>query len=391
MSSNKPLSPSDYEEFLPFATESQAEKIYALMEHGTQKKAAEALGINNRTLERSLQAIRVKASQMPSNHMITNTSIMTDAEGNVKLKWQKTKSQINPEEAQESYREAMNSFLEGFRGKIKPRKFRKAKFDENLLTAIIVGDGHFGLLAWEENTGVENYDAKIAERDTVNAFEYLIGTAPQSAVGLIYNVGDLFHCNGIKPFTPESGNLLDTDGRMSKTIDHAMRAFRYAVDRALQKFPEVWVINQRGNHDPDGGMWFNKMMKLAYENEPRIRIFDNEQKMINFIWGEVLVSTHHGDRINFRRWYDALTRDYREMWGQSKFTYGWQGHLHHEKKEEIGGAIFEIFPSLAAPDNWHVSSGYGAGRTMTSITLHKQFGEVLRNKCSIDLIRASMK
>lgn len=388
MSSKKDESVSEYEKLLPYATtESQVLKIEALLEFGTQKKAAEALGINVRTFERSLANLRVQAEKrMQDERSVIGESVMTDGEGNVKLRWQKR--QIGKQQQVEIYQEAMQSFIEGFKGKIKPKKYTKGKFDENLLTSFIVGDGHFGLLAWEESTGSENYDSLKAEEDTVNAFEYLISTAPKSQVGVIYNVGDLFHCNGLKPFTPESGHLLDTDGRMSKTIDHAMRAFRYAVDRALKKFPEVWVINQRGNHDPDGGMWFNKMMKIAYENEPRVTVFDNEQKMINFVWGKNLVSTHHGDRINFARWHEALVRDFREMWGQTTFAYGWQGHLHHEKKQEIGGCIFEVFPSLVAPDNWHAASGYGAGRCMTSITLHKEFGEVLRNKCSIDLIRA---
>ena len=388
MSNKRDESVTDYESMLPYATEGQREKVAALLEFGTQKKAAKALGIGTRTFERGLQALRIKASQVPEHHSLTNTSILTDAEGNVKLKWQKTK--VDAQREREVYTEAMAAFIEGFKGKIKPKKFTGKNFDENLLTSFIVGDGHFGLLAWEESTGAENYDSTIAEEDTINAFEYLISVAPKSQVGLIYNVGDLFHCNGIKPFTPESGHLLDTDGRMSKTIDHAMRAFRYAIDRSLKKFPEVWVINQRGNHDPDGGMWFNKMIKIAYENEPRVKVFDNEHKMINFLWGKVLVSTHHGDRINFKKWYEALTRDYREMWGGSRYAYCWQGHLHHEKKEEIGGSIFEIFPSLVAPDNWHAASGYGSGRCMTSITLHKEFGEVMRNKCSIDLIRAQV-
>lgn len=51
--------------------------------------------------------------------------------------------------------------------------------------------------------------------------------------------------------------------------------------------------------------------------------------------------------------------------------------------------IFNIWPTLAAPDAWHSASGYGAGRAAFAVTYHKEFGEVQRSKCSLDLARSA--
>ena len=53
----------DYSDLKEFATARQCQVIDALQEHGSQSKAAKALDINSRTLERSLQAVKRQASR----------------------------------------------------------------------------------------------------------------------------------------------------------------------------------------------------------------------------------------------------------------------------------------------------------------------------------------
>lgn len=393
-------SASDYEALLPYATECQAQKVAALLEHGTQKKAADSLGINPRTLERALSTLKRNAakrgyapeyglnSPIPEGHRIRRVSELTDAEGNVKATWKSYEPEAKQEE-KSKLEEFAYTLIGSVKGKYKPKKYKgKIQEDNKLLTSIIIGDAHLGMLAHSKETGDEDYGLEDTVNDLKNAINYLVGSAPKSQVGVLVNLGDFTHANGIAPLTPASGHVLDVDKTFSDVIDSSADVIRFAVDRMLKKFPEVWIINQRGNHDPDAALWLNKLIEAYYEKEDRVLIFDNNYKFMNFTWGRNFVSTHHGDRMNFQRWYETLTRDYREEWGNSLFTFGWQGHIHHETKKEIGGAVFESFQTLVAPDKWHKSMGYGAGRSMTSLTLHKELGEVVRNKCSLNLLRS---
>ena len=157
----------------------------------------------------------------------------------------------------------------------------------------------------------------------------------------------------------------------------------------LKKHKEVRVINVRGNHDPYSSLFFNKLMSAFYENDPRVTVVPNECKLINVTWGSTLLSIHHTDRLNFQRWYEMVTRDHANLWGTSKYRYGHGGHVHHDQSKEIGGMIFHTWQTLAAPDAWHAASGYGSGRSASAVTYHKEYGEVHRSKCSIDLARSA--
>jgi metallophosphoesterase superfamily enzyme len=43
--------------------------------------------------------------------------------------------------------------------------------------------------------------------------------------------------------------------------------YKRLVTRMLEAHSEVWVINVRGNHDPDASLWLNEMVKMYYEHE----------------------------------------------------------------------------------------------------------------------------
>ena len=82
-----------------------------------------------------------------------------------------------------------------------------------------------------------------------------------------------------------------------KTIRAAGNLFQIIVTRMLQQYDEVWLINARGNHDPDASLWLNEMLRMYYDKEKRVKVFDNFNKFIHFEWGNNFVVTHHGDKI----------------------------------------------------------------------------------------------
>ena len=255
--------------------------------------------------------------------------------------------------------------------------------DDDLMVSYIIGDHHLGMLAHHSETMGDDYDVKISQTLLESAIERLVGSAPAGEVGVLVNLGDFMHINDSTSSTPNSKNLLDSDGRYSKTIRAASNVIKRTVLRMLEKHNEVWLVNVRGNHDPDAALWLNEVMRLYFEEDPRVKVFDNASKFIWWQWGKNLIVTHHGDRIKMSNLHGSIVSNLRHEWGSSDHTFVWTGHIHHKNQEEYGGALFESWNILAPADAWHAGSGYAASRSMTCVILHKSFGEQGRLKANI--------
>jgi len=255
--------------------------------------------------------------------------------------------------------------------------------DDDLMVAYLIGDHHLGMLAHHSETMGDDYDVKISQSLLENAIDRLVGSAPSGEVGVLVNLGDFMHINDSTSSTPNSKNLLDSDGRYSKTIRAASNVIKRTVLRMLEKHNQVWLVNVRGNHDPDAALWLNEVMRLYFEDDPRVKVFDNASKFIWWQWGKNLVVTHHGDRIKMSNLHGSIVSNLRQEWGESDHTFVWTGHIHHKNQEEYGGALFESWNILAPADAWHSGSGYSSSRSMTCVILHKSFGEQGRLKANI--------
>jgi len=282
--------------------------------------------------------------------------------------------------------ELIAQFVEGFKDEVTgihtpidpPRST-----DDDLMVSYLIGDHHLGMLAHHSETMGDDYDVKISQNLLENAIDRLVGSAPSGEVGVLVNLGDFMHINDSTSSTPNSKNLLDSDGRYSKTIRAASNVIKRTVLRMLEKHNQVWLVNVRGNHDPDAALWLNEVMRLYFEDDPRVKVFDNASKFIWWQWGKNLVVTHHGDRIKMSNLHGSIVSNLRQEWGESDHTFVWTGHIHHKNQEEYGGALFESWNILAPADAWHSGSGYSSSRSMTCVILHKSFGEQGRLKANI--------
>jgi hypothetical protein len=240
-----------------------------------------------------------------------------------------------------------------------------------------VGDHHIGMLAWGEETGAD-YDLGIAERLLANATDYLISTAPSCDRSVIVFLGDLMHYDSFDAVTPAHKNLLDADGRFPKMVRTTVRAMRRAIGCALAKHKEVLVIVEPGNHDPASSTWMAELLACVYENEPRVTIDTTPRRFHYFDFGKNLVGTHHGDKVKMKDLPLIMATDKPEEWGRTTHRYIWTGHIHHDQVMEFPGCLVESFRVLAAPDAYNASK-YRAGRSMKSIILHREYGEVARH------------
>jgi hypothetical protein len=365
-------------------TEYQRQIIEMILDGMTQAEIAKELGKDPRRIHKALASVHKRAASQgvaPAYNVNRQTvpgfttkrvSTAYNMDGDIVLQWH-----IQEPERQK-IEELIAQFVDGFKDEVTglhAPNDAPTGIDDDYMVAYIIGDHHLGMLAHHTETMGEDYDVKISQRLLENAVDRLVSVAPAGKVGVLVNLGDFMHVNDSTSSTPNSKNLLDSDGRYSKTIRAASNVIKRTVLRMLEKHAEVWLVNVRGNHDPDAALWLNEVMRLYFEDDPRVHVFDNASKFIWWQWGKNLVVTHHGDRIKMSNLHGSIVSNLRKEWGEAEHTFVWTGHIHHKNQEEYGGALFESWNILAPADAWHASSGYASSRSMTCVILHKDFGE----------------
>ena len=321
---------------------------------------------------------------VPDTFKVRGISTYYNDEGKPVGQW--VKSIADKEAMLEAALEAFKAgFLEQIDGLYKPIEAPQAAKNSDRLSCYLVGDHHLNALCWSPETGGDDWDTNIAQDVLIKAVDKLVSAAGESEVGALINLGDFLHANSSDNKTAK-GTPVDVDGRLGRVIRVVGNLFRVLITRMLETHKEVWLINVRGNHDPDASLWLNEMMRLYFASEPRVKVFDNFSKWTHFEWGETLVVMHHGDRIKTQGLYEAVTRDYAEQWGRPKYRYLYHGHIHHRTVTELGGLHLESFGVLCPPDAYHSASGYGSARSMSCVILDKNYGEHSRFKVGIEAL-----
>ena len=321
---------------------------------------------------------------VPDTFKVRGVSTYYNDEGKPVGQW--VKSIADKEAMLEAALEAFKAgFLEEIDCLYKPIEAPQAAKNSDRLSCYLVGDHHLNALCWSPETGGDDWDTNIAQDVLIKAVDKLVSAAGESEVGALINLGDFLHANSSDNKTAK-GTPVDVDGRLGRVIRVVGNLFRVLITRMLETHKEVWLINVRGNHDPDASLWLNEMMRLYFASEPRVKVFDNFSKWTHFEWGETLVVMHHGDRIKTQGLYEAVTRDYAEQWGRTKYRYLYHGHIHHRTVTELGGLHLESFGVLCPPDAYHSASGYGSARSMSCVILDKNYGEHSRFKVGIEAL-----
>lgn len=382
-----------------YATDSQWKKLTAIKTHGSERKAANALGITRSAFGKAKRAVTKKAAErgyspahdllhsVPDGYRIRGTSTLYDSEtGEPKIQW--VKSERDAERQHEMFM-AMVDGLASELPRVKPTKAPKTS-QADLMTCYPVGDHHLGMLAWDKETG-EDYDLAIGESLLAQATDHLINVAPDSDQALVVFLGDFMHYDSFEPVTPSSRNQLDADSRFPKMVRVAIRAMRYLIEQAAKKHRHVNVIVEIGNHDLSSSIFLMECLSNIYENEPRITV-DTSPKHYHYLtFGKCLIGVHHGHGTKMQNLPLIMAADRPDDWGKTKHRHWWTGHIHKSltqaavSAQDFSGCTVESFRVLAPNDAWSHQKGYRSHRDMKSIVLHKEYGEVARNTVNPDM------
>lgn len=389
---------ADLDVLAQVATGKQADHVAAIQKHGSQAKAAEALGINRRTIERSLEACRKKAAlrgyapehdlthPVAEGQTLKGASTLYDADGQVVMQW--VKSQADKEKLEALLREVAQAMSDEIKREKPIPKPKTTQAD--LLNCYVITDFHLGMRAWHEETGGD-WDAKIAEDLLVDWFRAAIDMSPNAQTGLLAQLGDMLHYDSLEAVTPQGKYVLDADTRFSKLVRIVIRALRRVVKMLLEKHDQLHIIMAEGNHDPASSVWLREWFAALYEDEPRVSVDQSPAPYYAYEHGQTLIGFHHGHKRDIKRVDEVIASTFREEYGRTKHCYTHIGHLHDSAVYESNLMIVERHRTLASPDAYAARGGWRSGRSASVITYHNQHGEVGRVVVSPEMCASASK
>lgn len=374
----------------------QVKRMQAWVTESSYTKAAIKSGTDVGTLGRTIRACKKRAAQFeraehtgasqPDGYAIKGTSSLVDyrenPEGETILQWVKTDR--DRERQLELMREAIAAMCDDI-----PRlpAIKSPKMtNSNLLNLYVITDYHFGMLSWAEETG-EDWDVSIAENLLIRWFEAAIASSPDAETGVLCNLGDLVHIDGLESITPTGHNLLDSDTRFAKIVRVVIRCIRRVVDMLLHKHRKLHIIMAEGNHDLASSVWLREMFAAMYERDKRITIDTSPDPYYCIEHGQTSLFFHHGHKRKPASVDDVFVAKFREVFGRTKFSYAHMGHMHHVWQKETNLMIVEQHRTLAAKDAYASRGGWLSGREASCITYHKDYGQTGRVTITPDMVK----
>lgn len=359
--------------------------LAAIEELGSKVAAAAFLGINTRTLYRRLECMQQGKSlgqvyqrpvefQHRDDEVFKGRSVLWNpATGEEKLEWVKT------DRDKQKQLEAMQEAAEALKEDIPaiPEIDIRNPVSNQLLNLFVLTDAHIGMLAWGEETG-EDWDTNMAEEMILKHFIAAVDRAPPARRAVFAQMGDFLHYDGIESVTPTSKHQLDTDTRFAKLVRTGIRISRQIIEMLLSKYASVEVIMADGNHDPVSEIWLRESFADRYRNQKRLHIDTSPAPFYAVEHGSTSLFFHHGHLKKIDQIDRALTAEFREVFGRTRYSYCHVGHLHHHIVKETELMQVEQHGTLSARDAYASRHGFKSARQAQVITYHEDYGDVGR-------------
>lgn len=371
-------------------TPEQRDKLEVWLRVGSSRAAARELGCHNKALYKALSATQRRAARegyapghfesgTAPGYLIGKVTVQRGPDGSVERTWER---QSPDGERLSLLAETLSEALTGEIGALPPVPAPEYH-DDRLLTVIPLGDPHFGMLAWHEETG-DNFDLETAERLTFAAVDRICARTPSSKVAVLLNLGDFFHADNSTNRTPQSGAQLDVDGRFAKIARVGIRAMERCIVRLLEKHEKVIVRNNRGNHDPHQAAMLSICLAARFHDNPRVQVEDSPASFWYYRHGKTLIGSTHGDGAKLNDLPLIMATDVPSEWAAAHWRVWHCGHFHHNQAKDLVGCTVETHRTLAGSDAWHRHQGYRSHRDLKAIVYDVEFGEVARLRCGVE-------
>jgi hypothetical protein len=366
-----------------YATDIQKRRIDLLNEYKSYAAVAKVEGVDRQAIKKSISGLKVRAARqgyspehdmshtVPDGFQVKGVSTYYNADGKPSAQWVKSSADdLRRKQLMEEAFAAMSEELP----RLESINFKGVPI-ATLCNLYVMTDCHVGMLAWHKEGGAD-WDLKIAERVLTGCFEQMVTSSPQAGTGIVAQLGDWLHSDGLLPVTPTHHHILDQDGRFSKIVQASIKILRRLVDFALVRHEKVIILMAEGNHDQASSIWLRVMFKALYENEPRVQVIDSELPYYVYQHGKCMIAFHHGHLKKNDALPILFASQYANVWGDTTKRYAHTGHRHHVEEKEHSGMTVVQHPTLAARDAYAARGGWMAERQVSAITYHEQFGQV---------------
>lgn len=380
-----------------FATVRDLEFIAAIEQYGSERAAGRALGLKKSAVNDAMQRLKKRAAAkgyspdhdmtrtVPDGFKVKGVSTYYDKEGKPAGQWVKSTADANRQ------REILAEAFAAMAAELPRQAPMRAPKDTlaHLANVYTLTDSHVGMLAWEKENLEGNWDLSIAERTLTGCFAHMVNSSPRAAVGIVAQLGDWLHSDGLEAVTPTSRHILDQDGRFPKVVQAAIRILRRVVNFALEHHERVIVLMAEGNHDMASSVWLRAMFQALYENEPRVTVIDSELPYYVYQHGSTMICWHHGHLRKNDQLPILFASQYPKIWGATTKRYAHTGHRHHVEEREHSGMTVIQHSTLAQRDAYASRGGWMSERQCTAITYHSEFGQVARNTVTPEMLEAA--
>jgi DNA-binding Lrp family transcriptional regulator len=352
-------------------------------------EVGQRIGVHRSTVQRRVERIKRRQAMRgyaPESDMtkmtaepyiVKGTSSLYDSDGTLKLQWVKTS--LSLEMQVEMLREAVESLKDDIptMAPTLPEK-TSLRGNQELLNLHVLTDYHMGMLAWAEETGEEDWNLAKAEETLLSWFQYAIDKAPAAKVGMLANLGDHLHFDGLEAITPTHGNILESGSRFPEVVRAVIRSMRVIISMMLVKYDEVHLIMAEGNHDIASEVWLREMFSVFYSEDPRVTVDVDPSTYNCYEHGNVSLFFHHGHKKKIKDLDSTFAAKYRSLFGRTSYSYCHVGHFHSIEVKESNLMVVEQHRTMAPGDAYSAGKGYVSGRSANVITYHKTYGEVGR-------------
>lgn len=375
-------------------TSKQEQIIESVIEHGSGRKAANALGISKSTVNDTIKRIKGYAAakgyapengmtnEVPESYNVKRVSTLRDGNGGIKAQWV----------IAEPEKDKNDSLLEAIQNtsteNIKPLEeinLSSESINPDLLTTYVSNDLHLGLLI-DGKEGEKDWNLEKGLNEAKSAIDHLIKASPESKSAIVVDLGDMVEADNRDNKTKRSGNSLDVDGFHHNIFEESYKLMIYFVQRALEKHETVYFYSLPGNHDDYTAFAVHHVVKTAFSNNPRVIFSSNVCRIQYHQHGTVLLGFAHGDALKPDRAETTMVVDNQKIWSDTLHRYFHFGHVHTYKSQDKALCTVESHRHLMPLNAWAFSHGFrGPLGTMKSISYDANYGEVSRTTYNVTM------
>lgn len=316
-------------------TPEQKAAVDAMNSYGSQRKAAESLGISRSALRSRIEGAKKYQDADPAIQGAMSEVGMQDASvlhsGWIKTDGASMYFQMPPDKGEQPEDLADRIVDRINKVHLAPYIQIPKVTETNKLNFVPLYDVHMGMRIGDYGT------AASVNRIREGVFD-VIDRAPRTETLILLNGGDFTEANDNSALTPASKHPLAVDMDFDDLSDVATDITVELIEFALTRADNVIYQAIKGNHDHAMPVVLRQALRQRYKDETRFELRDGVE-IFSYEWKENFLTGIHGHQKVSQPQKLALSimSRYRQEFGRAKRCELWRGHLHNEVSVAVPG------------------------------------------------------